>query len=400
MDYNPDIQKFADAAYVIERPSEPSTLADHATTFMAKKGLRMSFRTDSNQAEVANTIHKLVPASIETIRRDNGAISKRSETPSLTVSSRPSRSGAPANLENSCISSLMMVGHSICGRDQETSATFAALLAIKASFDKSSISSLAKDIKSWGYDSVDKDSVAETINLLLQKAPLIKGQLDQKDMSLEDFGVLAFDFTEKYGQSKRVMLASLSPEIGFKSGSDNNSFEANKKQDDGFHFKVHEFGSAPQGPSYLSPSLFNKATLKEIQGLHPELLQVVQLAREISKTPFEVVPGNGGIRSQAEQKHLKHAGKSHATFGRHTVGYAIDLVPVDKNGRVNFNDAEGFEHIRSAMEAAANKLGIPIQWGGNWKRLVDKPHFELDRLAYPVPGDKNQEAYVAETAFR
>jgi peptidoglycan L-alanyl-D-glutamate endopeptidase CwlK len=60
---------------------------------------------------------------------------------------------------------------------------------------------------------------------------------------------------------------------------------------------------------------------------------------------------------------------------------------------------KGFDAIRDAMEVAANELGVPIQWGGNWKKLVDKPHFELDRKVYPGPGEEHDSDAVM-TAFR
>jgi hypothetical protein len=89
--------------------------------------------------------------------------------------------------------------------------------------------------------------------------------------------------------------------------------------------------------------------------------------------------------------------KSRAVLGRHTIGHAIDLVPVDAQGRVDFSDLDGFDRIMTAMKQAAEELSIPIEWGGNWKSLVDKPHFELNRRVYPGPSEKARpdEALVA-----
>ena len=33
--------------------------------------------------------------------------------------------------------------------------------------------------------------------------------------------------------------------------------------------------------------------------------------------------------------------------------------------------------------AAGRRLGTPLVWGGDWARLRDGPHFELDRGVYP-----------------
>ena len=164
-------------------------------------------------------------------------------------------------------------------------------------------------------------------------------------------------------------------------------------------FTPKEFGSAAVGPSFSNGNCFNEKSLKEIQGVHPDLLSVVNRARELSPVAFEVVPDNGGLRDLAEQKRLTKAGKSRANLGRHTIGHAIDLVPTDSRGRPNFRDLRGFDVIRNAMEAAATELGVPIQWGGKWKKLVDKLHFELDRKVYPGPGEEH-DAETVMTAFR
>ncbi|MBU1346684.1 MAG: M15 family metallopeptidase [Alphaproteobacteria bacterium] len=35
------------------------------------------------------------------------------------------------------------------------------------------------------------------------------------------------------------------------------------------------------------------------------------------------------------------------------------------------------------MKAAAGARGVSIVWGGDWTRLRDGPHFELDRKLFP-----------------
>jgi peptidoglycan L-alanyl-D-glutamate endopeptidase CwlK len=88
------------------------------------------------------------------------------------------------------------------------------------------------------------------------------------------------------------------------------------------------------------------------------------------------------------QAALKAAGRSKAKVGLHTVGHAIDLVPVDAKGNIDFDSDRGFEAIKVAMQQAAEELNVPIRWGGNFRSIVDKPHFELDRKVYPIPGDR------------
>lgn len=60
---------------------------------------------------------------------------------------------------------------------------------------------------------------------------------------------------------------------------------------------------------------------------------------------------------------------------------------------------KGFDAIRDAMEAAANELGVPIQWAGNRKKLVDKSVFRAGPEGYPGPGEEH-DAEAVMTDFR
>ncbi|GHV76477.1 hypothetical protein AGMMS49942_12980 [Spirochaetia bacterium] len=56
----------------------------------------------------------------------------------------------------------------------------------------------------------------------------------------------------------------------------------------------------------------------------------------------------------------------------HLRGRAIDIVPLDKNERANYNDVETY---RKLAEIAANH---GIEWGGNWSsEKRDGPHFQI-----------------------
>jgi hypothetical protein len=42
-----------------------------------------------------------------------------------------------------------------------------------------------------------------------------------------------------------------------------------------------------------------------------------------------------------------------------------------------------YAQLASAVKGAAQRLGVPIIWGGDWASFPDGPHFELDRGKYP-----------------
>lgn len=88
------------------------------------------------------------------------------------------------------------------------------------------------------------------------------------------------------------------------------------------------------------------------------------------------------VRTLERQKQLKAAGKSKTLKSRHIPdtnksGYseAADIAPYP----VDYKDIERFKKLSVHIKKKANQLGIPITWGGDWKSLVDMPHYELKR---------------------
>lgn len=113
---------------------------------------------------------------------------------------------------------------------------------------------------------------------------------------------------------------------------------------------------------------------KFLERVHPDLVRVVERACEI--TPFRVTEG---LRTLARQKQLKAQGKSRTLNSRHLTGHAVDLV--DPAG--SYDDAK-MRAISVAMKQAAEELGVPLTWGGDWTKFCDTPHFELEWHAYPA----------------
>jgi peptidoglycan L-alanyl-D-glutamate endopeptidase CwlK len=124
---------------------------------------------------------------------------------------------------------------------------------------------------------------------------------------------------------------------------------------------------------------FSKRSLAALKGIHPDLRKVVNLALELSTVDFIVTEG---LRSLDRQKHLVAQGASRTLKSRHLTGHAVDVVATLSPGTVSYKVAD-MRAISRAFKAAAKQLGIPIEWGGDWKTFVDTPHYELDRKVYP-----------------
>lgn len=115
-----------------------------------------------------------------------------------------------------------------------------------------------------------------------------------------------------------------------------------------------------------------------LQGVHPDLVRVVERAIQLTPVDFTVTEG---LRDAKRQAQLVAAGASRTMNSRHLTGHAVDVAAL-VGGRVSW-DWPLYGRIAQAFKAAAAELGVPIVWGGDWPRFRDGPHFELDRRTYP-----------------
>ncbi|MFW3388401.1 UNVERIFIED_CONTAM: M15 family metallopeptidase, partial [Kocuria sp. CPCC 205274] len=66
-------------------------------------------------------------------------------------------------------------------------------------------------------------------------------------------------------------------------------------------------------------------------------------------------------------------GASQTLKSRHLIGEAVDLAPYP----IDWNDLSRFRKMADVIKNSSDILDIPIEWGGDWKTLVDMPHFQL-----------------------
>lgn len=130
--------------------------------------------------------------------------------------------------------------------------------------------------------------------------------------------------------------------------------------------------------------VLGKRSKERLEGVHPDLVAVVERAIEISKMDFFV---GEGLRSLERQKKLVASGASRTMNSRHLTGHAVDLHPHpykgdhDQDGIPNSDDHDAYEPIVEAMKQAANELGLVMEHGYDWG--WDSPHHELSRKTYP-----------------
>lgn len=121
--------------------------------------------------------------------------------------------------------------------------------------------------------------------------------------------------------------------------------------------------------------VLSQRSLDRLKGVHPDLVKVVKRAIEISEYDFMVVEG---LRTKETQAEYVKKGVSQTMNSRHIIGQAVDLAPLE-NGAIDWNNKKGqFDAVAKAMLQAAKELNVKITWGGTWKSLVDKPHFQIE----------------------
>jgi peptidoglycan L-alanyl-D-glutamate endopeptidase CwlK len=126
------------------------------------------------------------------------------------------------------------------------------------------------------------------------------------------------------------------------------------------------------------PFALGARSLSRLEGVHPDLVKVVQLAIRKSDLDFAVLEGR---RTVDRQRQLFGQGATKTMNSRHLTGHAVDLAPVI-NGDVSW-DWPLYHRLAKTVKAAAAELGVPITWGGDWRTFKDGPHWELSWKAYP-----------------
>ena len=123
-----------------------------------------------------------------------------------------------------------------------------------------------------------------------------------------------------------------------------------------------------------------------LKGVHPDLVKVVERAITLTTQDFTVIEG---VRTTQRQQELYAQGrtkpgskvtnadgvknKSNHQAKADGYGHAVDIVPYP----VDWNTTSKFRAIADAMKQAAKDLDVKMEWGGDWTKLVDLPHFEV-----------------------
>jgi peptidoglycan L-alanyl-D-glutamate endopeptidase CwlK len=124
-----------------------------------------------------------------------------------------------------------------------------------------------------------------------------------------------------------------------------------------------------------------------LREVHPDLAAIFRRARDIQRAAGKAEPVvTCGKRTVAEQRELVAKGASKTMNSRHIPGRdgysrAIDICFII-NGRMDWSWPlyKGFADM---MKQAAKELKLSVEWGGDWAKFKDGPHFQLPFAKYP-----------------
>ena len=133
----------------------------------------------------------------------------------------------------------------------------------------------------------------------------------------------------------------------------------------------------------------SKNSKKNIKDVDSRLKTLVN--RVIKKSPHDFgIPGNGGFRTAQEQNNLFHQrpkvtqldGFKNKSY--HQSGKAFDIFIYDEHGAC-WDCVKKYKEVSDIIKSEFDSMkeeGIfneeeTLQWGGDWTRFKDLPHFQI-----------------------
>ncbi len=129
--------------------------------------------------------------------------------------------------------------------------------------------------------------------------------------------------------------------------------------------------------------VLSQKSLTKLDGAHPDLVKVIKRAAALSSIDFTVLEV---LRTPARQKELVRTGASKTMNSRHLPGAdgnsrAVDIAPMD-GGQISWAWPV-YHKLAPIIKQAAKDVGVPIEWGGDWRTFKDGPHWQLPWKQYP-----------------
>lgn len=120
---------------------------------------------------------------------------------------------------------------------------------------------------------------------------------------------------------------------------------------------------------------FGKKSLERLEGIKAPLQSLAKSSIADSPYDFSITCG---LRTVEEQRVLVATGKSRTMKSKHLTGDAFDIAVFDENGKLTW-DLKYYKKVAAHIKKVAAKLGVKVEWGGDWQSFIDGPHFQLGK---------------------
>ena len=127
---------------------------------------------------------------------------------------------------------------------------------------------------------------------------------------------------------------------------------------------------------------WGQSSLERMEGVNP--LLIIFAEKLLKASPYDLtIPWMGGVRTADEQKAIFDEGNSKCdgTEKRsyHQSGNALDIVIYSKyvSGMYDSSKLKEIGEIGKKVWAEMGFKSYKLQWGGDWTKFIDRPHWEI-----------------------
>lgn len=140
----------------------------------------------------------------------------------------------------------------------------------------------------------------------------------------------------------------------------------------------------------MSGFTFGDRSIRNLIGVHKNLVDLAMRAIELSEVDFAVIEG---LRSAERQEQLFIAGASQRrTGGKHEIGHAIDTCAWVSG--MPCWDWHLYPQIARAFQEASQETGVQVVWGAVWDRQLASMTDDLAAEVERYKARRNGKAFI------
>lgn len=135
-------------------------------------------------------------------------------------------------------------------------------------------------------------------------------------------------------------------------------------------------------PKPINKFKFSNNSLKNLEGIDGQIIELVKLAIAYSEVDFGV---SEGLRTKERQKKLLDEGKTQTLKSKHLDGLAVDVFAYVEGKavwdyRYYFPIVEAFKKAQERLRAEKYP-NLEMRWGGCWKKLrfINDPERDVNQ---------------------